>query len=105
MKFSILVASVALTSLSCSFSADAALARDVDKKWSKQNPGADALGTSIAMAGTGFDMGSGSDDVNGHLDHIAGAAFAPTMKGHEHRYYACPTGLGHVSAVQDAAVN
>lgn len=105
MKFGILAASAALTSLSCSFSADAALAHNDDVKWSKHEPGADVLGTSIAMAGTGFDMGSGSGDVNGHLDHIAGAMHAPTMKGHHHRHYAFRADSGHMSGVQDAAVN
>lgn len=107
MKFDILAASSALAFLACGHvAAEAALARDIEKKWSKQHLGGDVLGTSIAAAGTGFDMGSGNDDdPNGHLDHIAGAMHAPTMKGHHHRHYAFRAVSGHMSGVQDAAVN
>lgn len=108
MKFDILAASSALAFLACGHvAAEAALARDIEKKWSKQHLGADVLGTSIAAAGTGFDMGGdgGSNGVDGHLDHIAGAMHAPTMKGHHHRHYAFRADTGHVTAVQDAAVN
>lgn len=105
MKFGILTAS-ALAYIACGHAmAEAALAHDIDQKWSKHHLD-DVLGTSIAAAGTGFDVSGGSgEDVNGHLDHIAGAMHASTMKGHHHRYYAFRADNGHVTAISDAAVN